>query len=253
MIADQLLTSECMKRKGFKYRPNIPPRKTTPEYPAIDGDDVSARRHRGYDPDPRLSQEQDKDPNVAYIAKMPEPEQRKYANTLTGNGDLDLKVKFANGDEVAADSDGCSAEASVKLYGDQRQLLSVQVLAINVDAEAMSRARKDPAYLAKVSEWSACMTQGGMKYKTPDEAVDSALRQQQGESTTTARRREISIAAADATCDKKVGLSETERRLTGAYIEKVAHERSAEISTFTRMRDRALKIAASLMQENKIK
>lgn len=252
LIADQLLISECMKKQGYKFRPTIPPRETEPDYPHIDGDDISARQQRGYDPDPRMLQKQPEDPNTDYIAKLSESERKQHGIALTGDGDLDLKVTFANGDKISSDSDGCLAESTIKLYGDQQQLLRVQVLAINVDAEAMARARKDSAYLSKVGEWSSCMAQKSLNYKTPEEALNDVLKKQPGQDATAARKREMLVAVADATCSKRVGLSETERRLTGAYIDKVARERHVEVSKFTQMRTRALQIATKLMRKNNI-
>ncbi|MFJ9417239.1 hypothetical protein ACIRPT_24045 [Streptomyces sp. NPDC101227] len=129
---------------------------------------------------------------------------------LFGTGPAELSLTLATGYTVRAHTDGCLAEAHRFLYGDQARWFRAEVTVNNLRPEAQAQLGKDPRYRAALARRAAC----------PDE---------------------------DARCARASGLAALRARLEPARLAEVRAAHREEITTYDRLRDRAVHRAAKLL------
>ncbi|MEU2495220.1 hypothetical protein [Streptomyces sp. NPDC007883] len=147
-------------------------------------------------------------------------EDRRLQSALFGAGPTELSLTLPTGHTVRAHTDGCLAAARHALYGDQRSWFRAEVTVNNLTAEAAARMRADPAHRAVLGRYTRCL--------------DSAPR-------TPATER-----AVEGRCARESGLAATEARLRPVRLAEVRSLRRGQLTTYTRLRTRALHRAAEI-------
>lgn len=131
---------------------------------------------------------------------------------LFGTDPAELSITLATGHTVRTHTDGCLSEAHRFLYGDQARWFRAEVTVNNLRAEAQARLREDPAYREALARRAACEDQ-------------------------------------DADCIRRSGLEELRNRLEPARLAQVRAAHREELTTYDRLRDRALHRAAGLLAQ----
>ncbi|MFF8610717.1 hypothetical protein ACF06X_32955 [Streptomyces sp. NPDC015346] len=130
---------------------------------------------------------------------------------LFGTGPAELSITLATGYTVRAHTDGCLAEAHRYLYGDQKRWFNAQVTVNNLRPAAHALLREDPAYRAALARRAACEDH-------------------------------------DTSCIAS-GLEALRARLEPARLAQVRAAHRDEITTYDRLRDRAVRHAAGLLAD----
>ncbi|WP_432175856.1 hypothetical protein [Streptomyces sp. Tue6028] len=147
---------------------------------------------------------------------------RRLQAALFGAGRSELSVTLATGYTVTGHTDGCLAAAQRELYGDQPLWFRSRVVVNNLRAEAQQRMDHDPDYHAARARWTRCVTPSdGPRPERPDPAVS-------------------------ARCARASGLARLRARLEPALLNQVRADRRDQLTTYQRLRTRALQRAAAL-------
>ncbi|MFF8675329.1 hypothetical protein [Streptomyces sp. NPDC015242] len=133
-------------------------------------------------------------------------------DVLFGTGPAELSITLTTGHTVRAHTDGCLAEAHRHLYGDQKRWFHAQVIVNNLRPEAQARLREDPAYRAALARREACKDH-------------------------------------DTACIRSSGLERLRDRLEPARLAQVRAAHRDAITTYNRLRDRAVRHAARLLAD----
>ncbi|MEU2392685.1 hypothetical protein [Streptomyces sp. NPDC007369] len=131
---------------------------------------------------------------------------------LFGTDPAELSITLATGHTVRTHTDGCLAEAHRFLYGDQARWFRAEVTVNNLRPEAQARLSEEPAYREALARRAAC-----------DER--------------------------DTDCIHRSGLEELRNRLEPARLAQVRAEHREELTTYGRLRDRALHRAADVLSD----
>ncbi|MFJ9644072.1 hypothetical protein ACWEPM_16860 [Streptomyces sp. NPDC004244] len=133
-------------------------------------------------------------------------------DVLFGAEPAELSVTLATGHTVRTHTDGCLAEAHRFLYGDQARWFRAEVTVNNLRPEAEARLGADPAYREALARRAACADQ-------------------------------------QADCVRASGLEELRGRLEPARLAEVRAAHREELTTYDRLRDRAVRRAADVLAE----
>ncbi|MFV8132742.1 hypothetical protein [Streptomyces syringium] len=147
---------------------------------------------------------------------------RRIQDALFGTGRRELSLTLATGYTITAHTDGCQAAAQRVLYGDQRSWFRAQATVDNLRAEAGARMAADPRFRAALARWNRCITPPG------------------------AARPERPAPAVTARCDRESGLADVRARLEPARLAEVRALRRDQLTTYARLRTRALHRAVEL-------
>ncbi|MEV4949760.1 hypothetical protein [Streptomyces sp. NPDC053755] len=131
---------------------------------------------------------------------------------LFGAGPAELSITLATGHTVRAHTDGCLAEAHRYLYGDQERWFRAQVTVNNLRPEAQARLRADPGYRAALARRASCGDH-------------------------------------DTACVRASGVEPLRDRLEPARLAQVRAAHREEITTYGRLRERAVRRAAGLLAD----
>ncbi|MFF5250984.1 hypothetical protein ACFY4K_02825 [Streptomyces leeuwenhoekii] len=131
---------------------------------------------------------------------------------LFGTGPAELSITLPTGYTVRAHTDGCLAQAHRYLYGDQERWFHAQVTVNNLRPEAQARLREDPAYRAALARRAACDDR-------------------------------------DTACIRASGLERLRSRLEPGRLAQVRAAHRDDITTYDRLRDRAVRRAAGLLAD----
>lgn len=250
-MAEDKLIQQCMAKAGFKYTVAIPPEQEEKE-PWMRGDDVAKAHKDGYgiwqhrretanELDPRAPRP---DPDTDGLSKS---EKERFERTLDGTRRVDFNVVGGGVMNIAVD--GCLAEAQKELYGDIKQWSGVESLATNFKTVALTASSKYPEYKQAEKKWSACMSKSGYRYPTPDEAYDEAYTFYSGIKLPSAPlKKEIELAVADATCDKKLGVSALKVKLYDRALKESIEQFEPQIIEYNEKQRKALKIAQGILK-----
>ncbi|MFI8910405.1 hypothetical protein ACIGW4_02085 [Streptomyces sp. NPDC053513] len=129
---------------------------------------------------------------------------------LFGTGPAELSIRLATGYTVRAHTDGCLAEAQRYLYGDQARWFRAEVTVNNLRPEARAALREDAAYRAALARRDAC-------------------------------------ADHDTACVRASGLEQLRTKLEPARLARVRAAHRDDLTTYDRLRDRAVQRAAGLL------
>ncbi|MFD0268027.1 hypothetical protein ACFVGY_15810 [Streptomyces sp. NPDC127106] len=131
---------------------------------------------------------------------------------LFGTDPAELSITLATGHTVRTHTDGCLAEAHRFLYGDQARWFRAEVTVNNLRPEAQARLGEDPAYREALARRAACED-------------------------------------GDTDCIRRTGLEELRTRLEPARLAQVRAAHREELTTYGRLRDRALHRAADVLSD----
>lgn len=243
--AQERTISVCMAQHGLPYRPDAwqPPQDgITAAHQVTAGDDVALARTVGYGMT-TVPRQRPSDSNGAYVASLPPAQQAAYSTALNGTPRHRLDAALPNGEVTFVYTDGCTAQAEARIYGDLKGWLVADTTVINLAAELDNRVRGDGSLARTEQPWSACMAKEGYHFPTPSQArnaIARAVGEASPSTTERLRRQEIGQAVADATCDRVVGRSRLARTLADTYANRILHDRAPQITSYLELRDRAL-------------
>lgn len=131
---------------------------------------------------------------------------------LFGTGPAELSITLTTGYTVRAHTDGCLAEAHRYLYGDQERWFHAEVTVNNLRPEAQALLREDADYRAALARRAACDDH-------------------------------------DSACIRASGLQALRIRLEPARLAQVRAAHRDDLTTYDRLRDRAVQRAAGLLAD----
>ncbi|MEU1803788.1 hypothetical protein [Streptomyces sp. NPDC019937] len=246
--AQEHAIAACMARRGWHYQPvswHPADGDATAARGLARGDDIPLHRRFGYGVT-TVRTSQPTDPNAAYTASLSRRRQERYSAALFGTPAHRLDARLPSGEVTFVYTDGCTAQAEKRLYGDLKKWLIANTTVVNLPAEVDNRVRAARELTATVKPWSGCMSSHGFRFSSPDEArnrIARAASRQQTMSRTRVERlhhREVSQAVVDATCDRAVGRSRVARSLIGREGRRIMDDRAPEISTYRALVRQAL-------------
>jgi hypothetical protein len=176
------LARDCMKAKGFDYRPDETD--TTPDIGVMDrrygiANSYTAATYGYHFPTPRTG--------------------RANVRSLGEAGRIALSGKPRADGRLDPDG-GCVGEAKRRLAGD-KGTFGPDEIARRINLDSYVRSQKDPRVLAVFRAWSSCMADRGYRYASPMDAIDDP---RFGKARTDPA--EISTARADVECKKRTRL-----------------------------------------------
>ncbi|MGW0669903.1 hypothetical protein [Streptomyces sp. NPDC002746] len=254
-LAEGRLVAQCMADAGFEYVVREPPDQVLAGARAANYGRLTvttARRH-GYSSPLRVNDAISKfvsdDPNHAYLASLSQSRRQNYPVALFGHDDTRITINLPDGESITTNRDGCTSQARRLLYGpDLATWLRNQFIASNLNLEVHRRVTTDPAYLKAVNEWRTCMKGRHQAFATPEAARQAAARSRGGdEAGSTPAAAEITIAVADAECQRGSRLVNVAERLDRRYRTGASTERSTEISAYRLARAEAVRRAPGLV------
>ncbi|MFG2115736.1 hypothetical protein ACGFRB_24425 [Streptomyces sp. NPDC048718] len=158
----------------------------------------------------------------AFRARAPDPapaEETRPWTALSGKDPREPSLTLVTG---VTGVTGCTAEARVRLYGDQTRWFRARATVDNLRAEAHARMRDDPAYRAAFDRWTRCATPVG------------------------ARRAGRTAPAVAGRCGRESGLADVRARREPVELAAVRALHRDQVTTYEQMRAGALKRAAEL-------
>lgn len=183
--AEQQLTRECMKARGFGYDPPAPGGN-----PPLSSNDANMPRRYGIS-----------DPDEAAAIGYQVPARPGGTPSVAPIGEAERIALFGTarlGSGGAPQPGGCIGEARTRLH------ITIGTKASELDRLSMDRSLTTPEVQAAMEKWSACMQEGGYSYRDvygPMGAFD-------GSSGAAAGPDELATAKADLACKSRTGLVE---------------------------------------------
>ena len=251
--------AQCMKERGFDYKPM---ESWTPSPDVRLEGDVEMAKKYGYG----ISE-----PFASQVKKLKEPrpakdpsaglteEQAKSFEAALGGGDPDSSGNLQGGDVVVIQgSDGtttsyhknsCVAKANEKIEGDKAEWLKAEEAVSHLAGEAWDRIMADPAWTQANKAWSSCMAKKGYHYADPDAPSSDLVPRIQAANKAEAatwRKREVDTAVADAECMVSTGWLENQDRLVQKYEAQLTKEHEGEVMAFAEMRKKAIERATEI-------
>ncbi|MET8584822.1 hypothetical protein ABZX39_28690 [Streptomyces collinus] len=214
------LTRDCMKAKGFDYRPD---ETDAPDIGVMDrrygiANSYTAATYGYHFPTPRTG--------------------RANVQSLGEAGRIALRGKPRADGRLDPDG-GCVGEAKKRLAGD-KGTFGPDEIARRINMDSYVRSQKDPKVLAVFRTWSSCMAGKGYRYASPMDAIDDP---RFGKAAT--GPAEISTARADVECKKKSGLVRTWFGVESAMQQTEIDKNAETLARIKRHKEDQLKRAAS--------
>lgn len=251
LLAEEKLIQRCMTKAGFTYTPQMPPEQREKQ-PWKRRDDIAKARREGYGMF-RVVRQAESDPHPTAPRRNPDmdglkPEDKKrYTRTLNGTRRVDFNAVGGGVGSIAVD--GCVTEARQALYGDVKQWMSIESLVTNFRAVAETSSMKYPEYKNAEGQWSKCMAKSGFHYPTQDEALDAVYGFYQGiDRPDKPVKKEIDLAVADATCDKRLGTTNVKIKLYERALQESIKQYETEILTYREKQEKALVLARGILK-----
>lgn len=247
--ARQLLLRDCLRRHGFAYTVfPLDEESAAARFPYVVDDADWARVHGyGGELDRRAARLAADDPNRAYFAGLP-PDRRARALVVSnGPSPQGLSVRLPGGGEVRRSDRGCVAEAERRLYADLGAWFRASTRVDALDRVRRSRVVAEPAYTARLREWSRCMRAADRPYATPADARAAAT----GPERSLPHDREVALALTEAGCADSSGLGAAARRLDARHGAALRAEYRADVDTRDRLRADALTRARQILRTSR--
>ncbi|MER5664739.1 hypothetical protein [Streptomyces mirabilis] len=220
------LAQDCMKSKGFDYRPDST---EAPDIGVMDRRYGIANSHTA----------------AMYGYHFPIPKTgRPNTRSLGAAGSIALSGKPLADGSLNPDG-GCVGQAKKRLAGKDGGFGPDQV-ARRINMDSFVRSEKDPRVLAAFRKWSSCMAGQGFRYASPMDAIDDP---QFGAAQ--AGPAEISTARADVECKKKTGLVRTWFDVESAMQQTAIDKNAEELARVGRHKEDQLKRAAAELGESR--
>jgi hypothetical protein len=204
--AEERLIADCMRGKGFTYRPQPLPtgRNRLDVNPYLLLTDEEARQD-GFGETGSVLRAR----RTAADGNARQESDARWKAALLGTEKHRVYVRLPGKLEYFYNTDSCVSAADTGLYGPDYQRLynTFQVLAGRV----VDRVTGDARYRAALRRWQSCMHDAGQDVRSLDEPPASIRRQVQRAGTDpaalrTVAGRELKSARADARCQRQAGL-----------------------------------------------
>jgi hypothetical protein len=240
--AQQRLTADCMHRLGLRY---LPPEEGLQPAPGTVTDDAVGAGPHTYGvriPSARF------DPEDAYIKQLVQAQQKHYSAALLGTSGSQLKLP--GGLVVGFATDGCLSAARGRLFGSARAYMLDFYLPQAIKLLFDSYLAKYVPYAAALSRWQRCMTSAGLRYKSPDSAIQAfqVLAARRGAQARVIQSKQQAVATKDAVCDGLSGLRLQKHSGLVAYIHHLPGSLLSEFQEIFSTRRRAVQVAQRLLR-----
>jgi hypothetical protein len=220
------LARDCMKRKGFDYRPDVT---DTPDIGVMDRRYGIANSYTA----------------ATYGYHFPTPKTgRANVKSLGEAGRIALRGK-PGADGLPDPDGGCVGEAKKRLAGDP-DAFGPDEAARRINLDSYTRSQKDPRVLAAFRSWSSCMAAKGYRYASPMDAIDDP---RFGRAQTDPA--EMSTARADVECKKKTGLVRTWFDVESAMQQTEIDQNAETLTRIKRHKEDQLKRAAAELGQSR--
>ncbi|MCX4972805.1 hypothetical protein [Streptomyces sp. NBC_00620] len=255
--AEERLIAGCMRDKGFEY--GLDPDGPRGEVPTrrFGLDDVAWARAHGYGLD-EAARSGDrggkaaagKSPQARYIASLPPRRQAEFDRALNGTDRDAIVVPAPGRGQIFTSADGCQADARRGLYGDLRKWTEAKAAVVNLEYVTFDDVVAEPSYTKALADWKACMKARGLAYPSSSEAIGAVVEENRSRTAEEARKREVTVAVADAECNRAAGLARTGARLQREHVRDAARNEFARQTRYytqavTTALDRARSVAGS--------
>ncbi len=234
--AARKITTECMKRLGYTYRPGDTVRDAHEENRRYGIQDASLAAQYGYRPY-SVVHPPTVDPNAPTYSQA-------ELTALTGkdkNGKkITAGIEAANGEKVPRG--GCAGEADRIVRAPYDYPAGVEAARI-INAEGFKNSTTDPKVRKIFREWSSCMRGKGYRYDSPLTVMGSA-EFYEGEMS----NRQMMTALADITCKEKVDLVSRWNAVESATEKVMISERSGILKTFLKRQNAKVAAARRILE-----
>ncbi|MGV9455833.1 hypothetical protein [Streptomyces sp. NPDC003635] len=85
----------------------------------------------------------------------------------------------------------------------------------------------EEAYTEALADWRACMRERGLHYPSSSDAIGAVAKENRDRSAEKAWKREVTVAVADAECNRAAGLARTGASLQRQHVRYAAHHEFA--------------------------
>ncbi|MFI6412688.1 hypothetical protein [Streptomyces sp. NPDC050585] len=244
--AEQELLRSCMATAGFEFRP-VPenPLPEARDFPYV-VDDVRWAQRYGYGGAfrERARRLRDQDPNRVYLRGLPDERRRAAVAALNGTpGRPGLRAELPGGAVIGHSADGCQVAAWRHLYGDAQTWFAALTLVDNLGGMRQRRVTADPAFLAAVPRWAACMRRHGAPYGKPADTRAAFL----GGERRADPAREVRTAVQEARCAHSSGLAAVAGDLDRRHGEALRREHRVAVEQVAALRAAALPRARAVL------
>ncbi|MEU1372306.1 hypothetical protein ABZ442_01410 [Streptomyces triculaminicus] len=244
--AEQILLRDCMREKGFEYRPV--PREPVPdarEFLYVIEDTDWARRHGyGTDIERRMSELRTSDPNQRYFRSLPAEQRAKALAAANGRQPQGLTATGPDGVKLTRSPQGCRSEAERTLYRDLGAWFQARATRDALRQMRIRDVTSDAEYAPATRAWARCMRQAGHDYADP-----AALRRSlPPPERPLPRNQEIALATAEANCAHTSGLAETAKRLDRKHDAQLRGRYASDVNTASRLQLEALPRAREIVR-----
>ncbi|MGI5376918.1 hypothetical protein ACQEV2_22245 [Streptomyces sp. CA-251387] len=261
--AEQRLITSCMRDKGFQYRLDPGgPRSEAPER-RFGLDDVAWARRHGYGlaeaariGDGEGDQDGNRDgkaaaensPQARYVASLPPQRKAEFDRALNGTDRAAIVVPAPGRGQIFTSADGCQADARRRLYGDLRKWTEAKAAVVNLAYFTFDEVVAEPRYTEALADWRACMKARGLAYPSSSQAIGAVAKENRSRTAEEAFKREVTVAVADAECNRTAGLARTGTRLQREHVRDAArHEFARQTRYYTQAVTTALGRARSIV------
>lgn len=254
--AEQRLIADCMRDKGFEYRLDPDgPRSEAPER-RFGLDDVAWARRHGYglaeadrSGDRGGEAAAENSPQARYLASLPPGRRAEFDWALNGTDRAAIVVPAPGRGQIFTSADGCQADARGRLYGGLREWTEAKAAVVNLEYLTFDEVVVQPQYTKALADWHACMTARGLAYPSSSEAIAAVAKESWSRTAEDAWKREVTVAVADAECNREAGLASTGTRLQREHVQHAArHEFARQTRYYTRAVTTALDRARSVVR-----
>ncbi|GII97154.1 hypothetical protein [Sinosporangium siamense] len=243
--AQEELVRRCMERHGFTYVKNPSP--TEDIAPTLElapyGLTVDQAEKVGYNAAVNAG-DAPGEVDRSGVSKLSPDRQRQWGEALFGPENApEVSAKIPGGGVVGTTSKGCLSDAKKKLYGSLSEYAKLTFLGGNLPLWAKWEAAADTDIARINASWAACISgKGFANLKSPDAARKNALslHREFGVSSAAARDREISLAVADAECDKATDYSRQRIKIEDRHFRAALEKYAAEVADIRKMNASAL-------------
>ncbi|KAA0930686.1 hypothetical protein [Streptomyces apricus] len=257
--AEQRLISDCMRDKGFRYGLDLDtdgPRGGVPER-RFGSDDVAWARRHGYGlAEAARSGDGNgsgkaavagNSPQARYVASLTPGRKATFDRALNGTDRAAIVVPAPGRGQIFTSADGCLADARRRLYGDLRRWTEAKAAVVNLEYLTFDAVVKEPRYTKALADWHSCMKARGLAHSNSSEAIGAVAKENRSRTAGKAWKHEVTVAVADAECNRAAGLARTGIRLQREHVRDAArHEFARQTRYYTRAVTTALTRARSL-------
>ncbi|MGW4048503.1 hypothetical protein [Streptomyces sp. NPDC004721] len=253
--AEQQLITSCMRDQGFQYGLDPDgPRSEAPER-RFGLDDVAWARRHGYG----LAEAAgaggqgekaaaERGPQARYLASLPQQRQAEFDRALNGTDRAAIVVPVPGRGEIFTSADGCQADARRHLYGDLRKWTEAKVAVVNLEYVTYDDVVAEPRYTKALADWQTCMKSRGLAYPSTSEAIGAVAKENRSRTAEKAWKHEVTVAVADAECNREAGLARIGARLQREHVRDTArHEFARQTRHYTQAVTTALGRARSVV------